>query len=410
MFKFSEDKKKIFDICINLLATSVCTVVLNFIVYPYYAKTFNSSDYGNIITIIGVVNLLWAVFGNGLNNTRLILNKQYSAENKAGNYNIIILSASLVGGLIGILVVQFYSIVTVFSTIIVCATIICGITRAYFVVYYRLKLDYVSQLKTNVIVSFGYMGGLLFSKNAESWPIALFAGEFLALLYTLKKGTLINEPFKLTEDKTIVLRTYGDVIGTSMLGNLLAYFDRFLINPVLGAAFVATYSVASFWGKVATPFIAPTASVMLSYLCQKENRITVKRYIMIFVFSILPLLLFGLLGVWVAPIITQLLYPTLVKDALPYIGLSSFGNLIQSATSLILPILMSVCSTQKILFIQMIYFFCYVALALIGTILLGLKGFCISLCISGLLKAVVFFVVGYHELRRDEEMAEESKS
>lgn len=395
-------KKVIRDVFINLLAASLCTVVLNFIVYPIYARNFSAEDYGNILTLLGVVNLLWAVLGNCLNNTRLVLNKKDGMENDNGNYNPLIAIGSVVGGIIIILVALFFSITTWLSLILVFFTVIVGIARAYYVVSYRLKLDYVTQLKTNMIVSAGYIIGILMTKSIQVWPLSLLLGEGIAFFYTIKKGTLFNEPFCFTDDKRVVIHTYTDLIVTGLIGNLITYFDRFLINPLLGAVSVSVFSVASFWGKAVTPFISPTANVMLSYLSQKDSKISMKKFITIFMASVVPLIAFGIVGIWLAPWITGLLYPTLIDKASPYIFMASMGGLVQSSTNLLMPVLLSVCSSRSILIMQMMYFAVYLVIAFLGAKVNGLRGFCVATCIIGVIKIGIFFVFGYFAMKRKE--------
>lgn len=392
--------KKVFkDVFINLIAASICTAALNLVVYPIFANRYTTEDYGNILTLIGVINLLWAVLGNTLNNTRLVLNRNRECNNESGTYNLIIMIVSVLGGIISVVIMSFFAIKTLISTILVFLTVVVGIARVYYVVSYRLKLDYIAQLKTNIIVSTGYIAGALITHSINWWPLPLLLGEGIAFIYTINKGTLISEPFCLADNQKIVLSTYSDLIITGLIGNIIAYFDRFLINPLLGASSVAIFSVAAFWGKAVTPFISPTANVMLSYLSQKDSKITLRKYLILFFSSVIPLLLFGVIGIWGAPLITRLLYPSLIESSMPYIFIASMGSLAQSSTLLLMPVLLSVCSSRKILVIQIIYFIIYLIIAYIGACTYGLMGFCIATCIIGVIKTVLYFAFGYFELR-----------
>ena len=393
-------KKLASDIFINLLAITIRTVALNIVVYPIYARTFTAEEYGVILTVIGLINLLFSVLGNCLNNTRLVLNKYLADRNKNGDYNPIVLIVSLLGCLASIVFYSFFEIKTFPSQALVAVTVLLGIARAYFVVAYRLVLNYIAQLKTNIFVAIGYICGVLLINRLDLWPLPIFLGEGIALVYTIKHTTLVNEPFKFTDNRRIVISAYTDLILSSLIGNILAYFDRFLINPVLGPASVAVFSVAVFWGKIVTPVIAPSANVMLSYLCQKDSVITLKNYILLFVVTIVPLALFGFVGIWLAPLVTGLLYPTLIKEATPYILYASAGSLIQSTTSLLMPVLLSMCSTRSLLKLDVFYFVVYVAVSYLGAMSDGLMGFCIAICIIGVFKTILYFGYGYYTLSR----------
>lgn len=394
------NRRVIRDVFINLFAASLCTAVLNLIVYPIYAKNFSPEDYGNILTLIGVVNLLWAVLGNCLNNTRLILNKRNDILNDKGNYNPLVMIASIIGGVIVVIVASFFSVSNWISLLLAGLTVIVGILRAYYIVHFRLRLDYVTQLKTNIIVSIGYIIGIVCTKHISAWPLSLLLGEGVALLYTIKKGSLFNEPFLFNKNIRAVCHTYFDLILVGLIGNFIAYFDRFLIYPLLGATSVSIFSVASFWGKAVTPFIAPIANVMLSYLSQKDSKVSMKKFVTIFIASIVPLLCFGIIGIWIAPWVTGILYPTLIEQSYQYIFMASMGVLVQSSTDLLMPVLLSVCSSRSILQMQIIYFAVYMTIAFIGTKMNGLMGFCVATLIIGIIKIFIVFIFGYTAMHK----------
>ena len=155
------------DIIINLFAAALCTASLNLIVYPLYAKRYTADEYGNILTAIGVVNLLWAVFGNCLNNTRLVLNKNQNVNNESGTYNPLMIIIGFTGSVIGGIIVFLMGYKSIISIALFCATAGVGILRAYLIVIYRLKLDYKSQMITNAIVSCGYIFGVLIISKYE---------------------------------------------------------------------------------------------------------------------------------------------------------------------------------------------------------------------------------------------------
>ncbi len=389
-------KNKIFgDIALNLFASSLSTISLNFVVYPLLARKFSVDDYGNMLTSIAVLNLLIAVLGNCLNNTRLLLNKRIDIVNESGNYNPIIMCSSFMGAFIGIVIYSLIPIKSLVSSMLFFASIAFGIARAYYLVSYRLKIDYVSQLRTNLIVSSSYIIGILLVREIDFWPLPFLLGEMIAFFYMVKNVDLIIEPLSFNEQKKIVISTYFDVMAIGLIGNIIAYFDRFLINPLLGASNVAIFHVAAFWGKSASPVIAPTQNVLLSYLCQKETKISIRRYIKLFICSIIPLVVFGILGIWGAPWIAAVLYPTLVDEAVPFFLLASMGSLIQSATNLISPMIMSVTSSRNLLVMQIIYFLTYLFISYEGVRENGLMGFCIAIVIIGIIKMAIYFVFGY---------------
>ena len=390
------------DIVINIIASTICTVCLNFLVYPLYSRRFSAEDYGNIITIIGLINMIWAVLGNCLNNTRLVLNKETDIDNSNGNYNVILATVSIIGPVIAVSVSLLFTRINFLNGVLIFFTVAVGIIRVYLIVTYRLKIDYIAQLITNIIVTTGYAIGAFLAFSYPLWPLSLLCGEGVALIYTLKKSSLISEPYRKTKDWKRVKSTYQDLFGASVITNLLTYFSRFMIQPTLGPAYVSILSVASFWGNSTAPFISPISNVVLSYLSQKQTKVSKQKFIFLFFASTVPLMLFGIMGIYLAPIITRILYPTLVDDAIPYMTIASFGALISCSTNLLMPILLSICPSRQIFRLQVIHFIFYIVVSYAGTKLYGLMGFCIALCVISSFKVALYYIFGYFAVKKSE--------
>ena len=145
--------------------------------------------------------------------------------------------------------------------------------------------------------------------------------------------------------------------------------------------------------------IAPTANVLLSYLCQKNTRISIKKYITFFICGTIPLIIFGIIGIWGAPWLAGILYPHLIGDAMPFFFLASTGSIMQNAANMISPLIMSVTSSRNYVILQAIYFMAYLFISYEGALKNGLMGFCIALVIVGMIKMILFFILGYISLK-----------
>lgn len=387
------------DMLTNILATSVCTAVLNLVVYPLFARKFSSEAYGSILTALGIINVLFSGLGNTLNNVRLIKNRTTGESNRDNPYNCLILLSAIVGTVVGTYFVQHVYTLSPITVMLVSLTLFVGIIRAYYLVEFRLRINYIKYLISNIIVTLGYIAGILMIKTFEYWPLPFLFGEVLSLLFVFWKNSLIHEGFFKKKDKDGITKSYALLVGCSLLANILVYLDRFLINPILGAAFVSTYSVAGFWGKCFGPFVAPVATVLLSYLSQEGTKISLRKYQDTFVVTLVFIAIFSLVGVVVAPFLTRLLYPTLIKDAEPYILLVSTGVLIGYATCLIMPMIMTVCSMKDVFFLQSIQFVTYLLFARIGALSDGLLGFCWAVFIVNVIKVLLNFAWGWYRVK-----------
>ena len=78
------------DFIVNIFASSLMTIVLQLLIYPFFSQKLSSVQYGTILTIMGVVNTFIGTVGNSLNNVRLVCNNQYERDNN-GDFNILLI-------------------------------------------------------------------------------------------------------------------------------------------------------------------------------------------------------------------------------------------------------------------------------------------------------------------------------
>ena len=388
------------DIGINIIASFICSAVLNLIIYPLFARQFSSESYGMILTAIGVINILFSSLGNSLNNVRLIMNRKVGKRNKNNPYNLIIIVSAILGTVIGTIIIQYIYPLSFITTLLVSFTLFVGIVRAYFVVTFRLQINYIRQLISNSIVAVGYIIGILSIKTVNLWPVPFLLGETFSLIYVFFHSELFREGVLQKTDNNRITKSFLLLVACNLLTNILVYLDRFIINPILGATFVSIFTVASFWGKCFSPFIAPTATVILSYLSKENTEIGLKKYRNMFMVTLMPILFLCVVGIKIAPFLTELLYPTLSNAAEPYIMIASIGALIGSATALIMPMIMSVCSMKDLFILQSIQFVIYIMFAYVGSVIGQLMGFCVALLIVNIIKVTMNYFFGRYRIIR----------
>lgn len=388
------------DVAVNIFASSVNTISLNLVIYPIMAQRYSKFEYGNILTLYGIICVLASSFGNTLNNTRLILNKQHQDENKQGNYLPISFFVSLLGGLC-MLFILVYLFSENHTTVTICiCTVVIAILRAYLIVEYRLKLNYLRQLISNFFLASGYLISIFFIDTYMLWPLPFLIGEALSFIYSLSNNSVSSEPIKYTPFVSYILRTYILLFCSSLIGNLLTYCDRFIINPLLGADSVSIFSVASFWGRFLGLLIAPTASVLLSYLNQKGSIILKRKYYALTTVSILPITIMIFLSPIVGPIITELLFPSIFIDADKYITVASTGVLLGYGTDLFIPVILSICKLSDVLKVQILHLGIYIVIASVGTHYGGLMGFSYSICLINIIKYAMYFMLGNNRINK----------
>ena len=328
------------DSVLNIVASMMVTFTLQIVVYPFLAQKMGDEKYGEILTVMAVFNTLISTLGNTVNNARLICNAAYEKEKVEGDFNVITIAMALLGALItGIVAVQIYDVPAKENVFLLLAVII-GIVRAYYIVTFRIWLDFRKQIISNMLAVLGYVLGIFLVSKIEVWPIIFLCGELASLVYVLRVSTLPKVGWKITGKFNQTLVLLMQLIIISLLANLLTYFDRFMINPLLGAKQVAIFTVASFWGRSLSAVFEPIANVILGYCSQKDFKITRTKFNLIFGGSCTVVFFFWGIGSFIAPFLTRILYPSIINDAMPYINMVSLACLMASISTFLRPILL----------------------------------------------------------------------
>ncbi len=391
------------DSILNIVASMLVTFMLQIIVYPFLAQRMENEKYGEILTVMAVFNTLISTLGNTVNNARLICNNEYEREKVEGDFNLITAAMALLGAVImGILAVTIYNMPSKENVFLLFAVII-GILRAYYIVTFRIHLDFKKQIVSNVLVISGYALGIFLVYKIEIWPIIFLCGELVSLIYVLRVSELPKAGWKITGKLNQTLILLMQLIIISLLANLLAYFDRFLINPLLGSAQVAIFTVAAFWGKSLSAVFEPIANVILGYCSQKNFKMTRKNFNLIFGGTCIVVLFFWGIGFIIAPFITRILYPTIINEALPYINIVSLACLMASISTFLRPILLVMCKKNVLIGIQVIYIVVYALASIFLIQRFGLYGMGIATLIANLCNSILYVALGNWEIAHSDQ-------
>lgn len=391
----SKIKGKLFkDFGTSIIGSLVLVVSLQLLVYPYLAKINSPETYGVILTLIGIVNIIIVGLGGSLNNIRLIQNVQYIKRDVQGDFNIILIGSLLAGSLTLIFINQFFFTQDKITTILLTFTLLVGICRTYYCASYRLTLNFTMNMVSNYIVTAGYIVGLLAVVFTSYWPLAFLIGETAGCIFIFFTTDIMRESIKITGLFKQTLMSYLALILSGLIGNLIIYLDRLILYPTLGGGAVATYTVASFFGKSSGLVLVPIAGVLLGYYAQKNFNMTRSLFwrinLAVAVFAVMFYFLSYLFANW----LTGLLYPTLIDSASPYIMLANTAAIIGAAASMTQPAVLRYSPMSWQIIIQSIYGVLYLVGGLILLKYFFITGFCIAAIIAGLVRLLALYWIG----------------
>lgn len=379
------------DFLLNILGSAIYTLSTQILAYPFISRIVGSDEYGLVLTLMGIANAIGVAIGNPLNNTRILLQKNYSDRSIQGDFNFIF----LVGFSVNIVLVSVISslIIGGFDLNVVYMTFISILIlfRSYFTVSYRLVINYRKLLYSNLLGMLGYFLGVFIARLTGVWGFVFIFGELFSGVYIFvtSRHLVFEKPIR-TELFNTTLKKYMLIMSAAFISTLMTYMDRFFIYPFLGGDQVSIYNVASFLGKTGGIILTPIAGVLLTYYANERNltiQIFIKRLIIFFSSAVLlyiGILMFG-------RSITALLYPTLYKESIPYFVLANLATTVSILGNTIQPTLLRYCNSGWQPIIQVVYLLSYLIFGVYGMNNYGLIGFCYSVLFSNLIK--IFFMI-----------------
>ncbi len=381
------------DFIINILASVIYTFARQIVVFPLLAARLTDGAYGTLLTITGLATVCTSMLGNSLNNIRLIEDSRYQEQGVLGDFNILCLLGSSVSVAFVVVLRQMFALPAA-TAVLLAAYLVISNCYQYATAFFRLELNFKRTLLCNTLMSAAYCAAALVFATAELWPAVFLIGEGAGLLFVSKTTPFLREPLARTPLFAVTAGTLLTYIATNLIGNLLTYADRMILYPMLGAASVSYYSVASFFGKSAGIVMTPIAGVLLGYFAQKNFKASKKLFAIVNGCSLACLAVF-LVGCWLfAPWFTQLLYPSLYESAAPYIFLANLASALDIAGSMAQPMVLKACSVRWIFLTQLVYGASYLLLVWLWVPGYGLLGFCWASIVANLVRLLALYTIG----------------
>ena len=384
-------RKVIADMTLNIVSSAIPTFVLQLLILPDIANYMTDNQYGLFVTILALLNVVSSTFGNALNNVRLISNEKL--QGKVTSYNCVLLLLSVLNFFIVAVFYIFYE--SEYSLINLALTIIVSLVwlwHEYFIVAFRLVIDYKKILLSNIILVIGYFIGYFFYRISGYWQFIYLIGHTASLMFIFANCSLWKEGLRKDSNFYYLTRETGLLSGSNVLSRVTTYADKLLIFPILGGTSVSVYYAATLFGKVVSLAITPISSVMLTYLA-KLNKKNDNLFIMTTVSGSVVCVFGYIFCLLITKPVLSLLYPRFVDAAMPYITITTATMVLTSLISLINPFVLNFFSMKWQIIINSIYVAVYISLSMSMLHVWGLYGFCIGSLIATLCKLLSIFYI-----------------
>jgi len=403
-----ENKKSfIGDISLNIFSLVLSTGVTQLIIYPIISSQLSTSEFGFILTIMGIINVIAVVVGGTLNNVQLIdksnylNNKDFLSDFK----RLFIMGILAVSVILTVTSIVGLDNKNFLSNLMVLIIVILTTLRAYAPVYWRIELNYKNIFYHSLISSTGYLFGTLifYFFLSDYWEISFLIGEFFSTIYIFKR-TIFGK-IKIITKSTEFRKSKNDyfiLMSSNIVSNSLVYFDRFILQVAIGSAEVSVYFAASIFGKLASMVLQPISGVFLSYLSREGKEDKKKFYLFFLVLSLSSGTILYILSLIFSPFMIRLLYSNLYDMAEPIMNYANLSSILMIIGSLFQPVLLkySKLSWQNV--IQVIYASLFVFLSWFLISRSGISGFVQASVISNFVRLLLFISIGYYSIWRKE--------
>ncbi len=386
-------EKIIFDMLLNIVATAIPILFLQLILLPVLARDMSDAEYGLLLTIVALFDMAPAAMGNVLNNIRLLYQNDYSEKNLEGDFNILLLLLMAINVIIvGCITYSYDHKVTFLSFVLTILVSVLWLAKEYFIVAFRLKINYAAILFNNVLQAAGYAFGYLLFHFTGLWQFIYLTGSVFSIAYIFTHCTIWKERFQITPLFRATSRQGSLLLISNLLNRMLTYADRLLIYPILGGTAVSVYYAASVFGKVISLMITPVNSVVLTYLSKVKNRqdtmfktaLLMGTIACIFGYAFCILISRPILGI---------LYPQYVSEAMRYLLLTTGTAVLYAMISIINPFILKFFNMKWQIIINGGTVIVYVVLCMGFVHFYGLFGFCCGTLITNFMKLIFMMII-----------------
>ena len=403
-----ENLKKLLNLVCSVGAIAIFNMVIQFLLYPRFEQRLGSDAFGVAQSIISLLAITAGSCGYAVNCARLL-----GVEKKrtvSSDYNLILLGMGLICSAIGIGYLFYlnhahpaFGIATPISCLLYVLLIFATMLRYYADVDFRISTKFVRYMIFYVLISAGYVLGLIafkFTNFSGNWMLALLVGEVAAFVFVCFGGTIFRPPFfKPTKAFPLVLSSIGFLLVSSLIDNLTLHADRILLLAITkdGSA-VTIYYIASLVGKVIAMLTVPLNALIISYLVRYKGGLTKKLWFPVIAASLVlgGVALVGCLIV--SPSLIDKLYrhdPDILVKVSPYLFPAILGQICYFISGVLMIVLLRFKGEKKQFIFNTGYAVEFLVCVIVGTVLYGLDGFVWAVLIANLIRFLAALIWGF---------------
>lgn len=381
------------DLIDSMLGLIAMNGVIQLVLYPGFQRNLGTEQFGQVLTLISIVSIMGSTFGTAANYSRMVAKTKKIDCN--GDYNIfllIIAALCIPVSAAGLLWLGNGS-AAMFAGFLM--LMIVTVLRYYSDVEFRLNVNYRGFLLYYILISAGYVVGIIAYPLTDSWIIAMLLGEAAAVGFVFLKGSLYKNPaFKRSSYfkdnmKSVVILSFTELIASVILNA-----DRLMLQAIAGGVAVTIFYAATLVGKMISLISMPLNGVIMGHLARFDGKLDGNTFLKLCM-AVLGLgVVLDVLCVGVSMVFVMIMYPEIYQDVKPYLWIANAGQIYYFLSNTLTVVLLRFTDEKYQLYIHIVYMIVFVIFAVPMTFMWHIWGMAWALLIVNLIKIAAIMIVG----------------
>lgn len=391
-------KELLTDSIWSIAGLMLMNVVVQFLVYPVWNNRLGSEEYGNILYLISIMNIIAISVGSACNYARMT--ESASKETWNTNYNIILAAASVIIIPVLLIIIKFCGVVMSVEEVVTFLLLtILTMWRFYADVEYRLNINYKGYFLYYFVISVGYLIGIVLFKLTGMWAMALIPGEFAGIIMVFVKGSILKKDVGFSKESfREVFKIVIVLIVTDIISNIVFNGDRLILKIFIDGTAVTVYYIASLMGKTVSLISTPLNGVIIGYLAKYKGTLNLKFMNIVTVISLAAVLIGTVLCTIASHILIYILYPQNYNEVKEFFIVANMAQVFYFVTNVITVILLRFSKARYQLYINIAYAAAFCIICIPATLYSAdMWVFCIALLIVCVLRMAVSLFLGYKD-------------
>lgn len=369
-------------------------VIAQFLVYPFWSRTFGSEKYGEIIFLLSLMNIVSISLGSACNYARITL--KLKGETRNIDY-LVLLGLSTAAAAVFAFAVSLCSGSAAADA--VCYILLCGLTlwRFYADIEYRMHLNYKGYFLYYLAIGMGYILGTVLMRATELWALALVPGELLGILLVRVKGSVLRKDGRFSREQLREpFRLFLVLAGSYLIDNLIFNSDRILIKLAVGSTAMSVYYISSLLGKTLALVTVPFSSVISGYLARFKGTLSTNAMHAIAAVSLACAFLAAGVCTLGSYILIPVLYPEDFETAKEAFFLCNLSQTLYFVSNIVSVVLLRFSKSRFQVYLNAVYAGVFAVVCVPLTILYQMDGFYTGLIVTAVSRLLFGIGVGYY--------------